>query len=79
MPVREPGPVLDDGVYDVFVVDAEGDGDLLSLDLTVLDGPHKGEVVSMRAQGLGVSELDALGCPGTLTVRGGEPSVVIDT
>ena len=71
--------MLDDGEYDVFVVDATADGPTgLRLDLTILAGPHKGEVVSMRADGLGVDELDALGMPGTLTVRDGEPRVALD-
>lgn len=71
--------MLEDGTYDVFVVDAEAqDAEGLRLDLTILTGPHKGEVVSMQATGLGVGEVDALGMPGTLTVIGGEPSVVLD-
>jgi hypothetical protein len=71
--------MLEDGVYDVFVVDAETlEAGGLHLDLTILAGPHKGEVVSMRATGLGVDEIDALGTPGTLTVTRGEPSVVLD-
>ncbi len=72
--------MLPDGAYDVFVVDAstDGDGGALGLDLTILAGAHKGELVSMRADGLGVDELDALGLPGTLTVLGGQPSLVLD-
>lgn len=72
--------MLPDGTYDVFVVDAEaeGPGDRLRLDLTILAGEQRGEVVAMRADGLGVSELDALGTPGTLTVTGGEPSLVLE-
>jgi hypothetical protein len=76
--------MLEDGTYDAFVVDAEAVADLdegsdvLRLDLTILAGAHKGEVVSMRAAGLGLDELDALGMPATLTVRSGEPSVVLD-
>jgi len=71
--------MLEDGTYDAFVVDAEDvGGGVLRLDLTVLTGPHKGEVVSLRAAGLGVDELDALGTPATLTVLDGEPAVVLD-
>lgn len=72
--------MLDDGVYDVFVVDAEaaGTGDTLRLDLTILAGEHKGEMVSMRAVGLGVDEIDALGMPGTLTVADGAPSIELE-
>ena len=71
--------MLPDGTYDVFVVDAAAEGvDALRLDVTILAGEQKGEVVSVRAQGLAVDELDALGLPGTLTVRGGEPALVLE-
>jgi hypothetical protein len=71
--------MLPDGTYDVFVVDAAADGaDALRLELTILAGEQKGEVVSMRAQGLAVDELDALGLPGTLTVAAGEPALVLE-
>jgi hypothetical protein len=73
--------MLADGTYDVIVVDASAipDGpDDLRLDLTILAGEHKGEVVPMRASGLGVDEVDVLGVPGTLTVLGGAPSIVLD-
>jgi hypothetical protein len=81
-PARQAGAygdrMLEDGTYDVIVVDAGTDGDTLRLDLTVLAGAHKGEVVSMRARGLDVDEVEALGMPGTLTVRDGDPSIVLD-
>jgi hypothetical protein len=72
--------MLPDGTYDVFVVDADAaePAGALSLDLTILAGDHKGEMVSMRAEGLGVDELDVLGTPGTLTVTTGEPSLVLE-
>ena len=72
--------MLPDGTYDVFVVDAEaiGTGDRLRLDLTILAGDQKGEVVTMQAEGLGVDELDALGTPGTLTVVDGQPRLVLE-
>lgn len=72
--------MLPDGTYDVFVVDAEvtGPGDRLRLDLTILAGALKGEVVSMWADGLGVGELEVLGTPGSLTVSGGDPSLVLE-
>jgi hypothetical protein len=72
--------MLPDGTYDVFVVDAdvaEPTG-TLRLDLTILAGDLKGEMVSMRAEGLGVDELEVLGTPGTLTVTAGEPSLVLE-
>lgn len=71
--------VLSDGVYDAFVVDAQiGDGGALHLDLTIVSGEHKGEVVSIRAEGLDVDEIEALGTPATITVADGQPSVVLD-
>ncbi len=72
--------MLADGTYDVFVVDAAADGEpgTLRLELTILGGEHKGELVPMRAAGLGVDELDALGRPGTLTVAGGDPSLALE-
>ena len=72
--------MLEDGTYDVMVVDAEAtaEGDALRLDITVLAGAHKGEVVTLTATGLGVCDVDALGMPGTLTVSAGEPSLVIE-
>ncbi|MFZ6004741.1 MAG: hypothetical protein ACOYXM_12520 [Actinomycetota bacterium] len=83
--------MLGDGTYDVIVVDAEpladeaepvaggaGVHSAMRLDLTILGGPHKGEVVSMRAVGLDIDEIDALGLPGTLTVQEGEPTVALD-
>jgi hypothetical protein len=71
--------MLADGTYDVFVVDAAaiGPGDRLQLDLTILAGQQKGEVVSLQAEGLGVDEIGALGTPGTLTVADGEPTLVL--
>jgi hypothetical protein len=68
--------VLDDGTYDALVVDAthrEGGG--ISIDLTLVAGPAKGEVVTVLAQGLAADPLDLLGVPATLTVADGAPSV----
>jgi hypothetical protein len=71
--------MLPDGTYDVFVVDATADGpDRLRLEVTILAGEQKGEVVSVQANGLGIDELDALGLPGTLTVVGGEPTLLVE-
>ena len=72
--------MLDDGDYDVLVVGADPVADapeVTSLDLTIVSGPVKGEVVSVRAQGLG-DPLDLLGLPGTLTVADGQPSVRLE-
>lgn len=75
-------PLLADGAYDVFVVDAtvgEVDGArTVELDLTITTGEHKGEVVTLRADGLRGEEFDLIGMPGTLTVTDGHPHVAID-
>ena len=71
--------MLPDGTYDVFVVDATADEpDRLRLEVTILAGEQKGEVVSVHASGLEIDELDALGLPGTLTVEGGEPTLLLE-
>jgi hypothetical protein len=86
--------MLEDGRYDVFIVDAtaddataddgaavdrpDGDGSRWVLELTVLAGAHRGEVVTVRAAGLRGGEADLIGMPGTLTVVNGEPSLRVD-
>lgn len=74
--------MIPDGTYDVFVVDATpepGDPQGWHLELTILAGEHKSEVVAVRASGLRGSELDLIGMPGTLTVQNGEPHFRVDT
>jgi hypothetical protein len=72
--------VLEDGTYDaiVFDVDDTAGGDTLVVELTVLAGPHKGEVVSLRTADWSGDALDLLGVPATLTVVGGEPSITFE-
>ena len=64
--------MLPDGVYEAFVVDATPVGDgadaPLTLDLAIVSGEHRGEMVSVRATGLGRSAVAILGMPATLTV-----------
>ncbi|HEX5945115.1 MAG TPA: hypothetical protein VFY82_02510 [Acidimicrobiales bacterium] len=70
-----PG-ALADGSYDALVVDAvEHDDGSVSVDLTIIAGASKGEVVTLRATGLEGDPLDLLGVPATITVAGGSPSV----
>jgi len=67
--------VLDDGTYDALVVDAnEAEGGGVSIELTIVAGPAKGEVVTLIGHGVRGDPLDLLGVPGTLTVAGGTPS-----
>ena len=69
---------LPDGCYDVLVVDATADANEFVIELTILSGERKGEVVGGRAMGLDVDELELLGLPGTLDVENGVPRFTID-
>jgi hypothetical protein len=70
---------LADGIYEVIIVDAEDEDerDVVRLDLTVTTGQHKGEVVSVRAEHLGLDALSLLALPAQLEVRDGVPSVTL--
>ena len=71
--------MLADGSYDAIVFDAVAlDDSATVIDLTVLAGPHKGEVVTVTAHRLGRDPLDLLGLPATLSVEGGQPSVALE-
>lgn len=68
--------MLEDGEYDAIVFDADdGSRGGIAVELTVLAGPHKGEVVSLRTDSWAGDPVDLLGVPATITVAGGEPSV----
>lgn len=70
---------LTDGTYDALVVDTtENDDGSVSVDLTIIAGPAKGEVVTLRATGLESDPLDLLGVPATLTVTDGDPSLRLE-
>lgn len=67
---------LPDGTYEALVVDtSQHDDGSVAVDLTIIAGPAKGQVVTVRATGLGGDPLDLLSVPATLTVEGGAPSV----
>jgi hypothetical protein len=67
---------LPDGTYDALVVDTgEGGDGSVTVELTIIAGPAKGEVVTLRSTGLDGDPLDLLGVPATITVAGGRPSV----
>jgi hypothetical protein len=77
----DAGGVIEDGAYDALVVDARSAGDAIALDLTILTGPHKGEVVSIRADRTAVEdvdEIDVLGLPGRLVVENGVPAFTVE-
>lgn len=69
---------LPDGSYDVVVVDASRDGNDLAIEITILGGEHKGEVVGLRTGDLDADELDLLGMPGTLRVEKGVPRFAVE-
>jgi hypothetical protein len=70
---------LPDGDYEVFVIDCdEPEGDRRSLDLTIISGPHKGEVLTVVAVGLEGDFTDLIGMPGTVVVVEGRPSLTIE-
>jgi hypothetical protein len=70
---------LADGTYDVVVVDANPtDDDSIAIEITILSGEHKGDVVGVRASGLDADALDLLGMPGTLRVENGVPHFEIE-
>jgi hypothetical protein len=73
----EPG-VLPDGSFDAFIVDVRVEGGVATLDLTIVGGGHKGEVVTLTARGLEREETDLIGLPATLVVERGVPRVSID-
>jgi len=81
------GPLLPDGNYDAFVVDATevvgdaptSDDRVMHLELTITSGEHKGEVLGVAARGLVGEEYELLGMPATLTITDGAPSVRIDS
>lgn len=67
---------LADGSYDALVVDATAaDDGSVGVELTIVAGAAKGEVVALRAEGLAGDPLDLLGVPATITVVDGAPSV----
>ncbi len=70
---------MEDGTYDVIVVEAEelADG-VVAVELAVSSGARRGEVVRLTAAGWGRTWSDLLAAPGTLHVSGGEPHLSLD-
>ncbi len=62
----------------VEVASAPGEPPAVALDLTILAGDAKGEIVSVRAVGMAGDPVMLLGVPGTLTVADGIPSVQLE-
>ncbi len=71
--------MLDDGVYDVFVVAADPADGEVALSLTITSGEQKSEVVELRRPGSMMDAVRWLGLPGELTVRDGAPALRLET
>ena len=71
---------LPDGSYEAMVIDvapvAEGRG--ARLELALLAGEHKGEVVQVRSPGLDPDDLTVLGVGARVTVVAGVPGVRLE-
>jgi hypothetical protein len=48
------------------------------IELTIIAGDRKGEVVTVAATGIDRDELDLLGVPATIVVRDGAPDVRLE-
>ena len=70
--------MLADGTYDAIVVDAERDEDGIRLELTITAGPHKGEVVAVRATTLTMDPINTLGIPARIVVHDNRPRVELE-
>ena len=71
---------LADGSYEVLVVEVVPAPSRagMQLELALVTGPHKGEVVRVRAEGLRRDPVELLGMPATLIVTKGEPELRFD-
>lgn len=71
--------MLEDGTYDALVFDADdAEGGGVAVELTILAGGHKGEVVSVVSHDWEGDALDLLGIPATLVVTDGRPQVIFE-
>ncbi len=78
-PGPDTSPPLADGRYDAFVVDADdAPGGGSTLDLTIVAGEHKGQVLTVTSNVWIGDPIELMGMPATITVTDGEPSVTID-
>ena len=72
--------MLEDGTYEAIVIDAEPgtEANSVVLELAVAAGPHKGELVTITANGLSRDPLDLLAVPATIVVKGGVPTLTLE-
>jgi hypothetical protein len=70
---------LDDGTYDVIVIDARAvDDDAIALELAVTPAGRRDEVVRVRARGVPRSWVELIGASMTPNVTHGRPRVTLD-
>ena len=71
---------LPDGSYEAMVVDISAlpEGPGARLELALLDGAHKGEVVLVRSPGLDPDDVSLLGAGARVKVVAGIPGVRLD-
>jgi hypothetical protein len=75
-----PG-MLADGRYDALIVDVDAHDDdrrVATIELVIVGGSQKGDVVSLRTTRLAVDPWELLGLPATLIVEDGEPRMELD-
>lgn len=75
-------PPVPDGTYDVFIVDAEPHPDrpesVVKVEVTIVSGDYKGEVLNLNADGINGSDIDLMGMPAVLIVANGVPVLTVD-
>jgi hypothetical protein len=72
--------MLDDGRYDVIVVDARENADKsIELEIAVASGARRGDMVTITATHMSRGVIDLLAMPATLIVDDGEPRLVFDS
>jgi hypothetical protein len=71
--------LIPDGTYSALIVDAVTDADgTVHVEVTLVAGEHKGDVVRLAGRFPGKDELDLLAMPATLVVSDGQPMLTLD-
>ncbi len=75
----ESAAPLPDGTYSGLIVDADTiEDDLISVDVTITSGTHRGELLTLRARGLTQRDpVHLMGQPCDLIVTDGAPRIVL--
>jgi hypothetical protein len=70
---------MPDGRYDVFIVDAETiDENTMRVEIAMVSGDDKGNVIAVRGPHLARDPIDLLGLPGVLVVEDGVPRLRVE-